>query len=93
MINIPMIMTGMPIQTDWSLGTGWIQLKKSTAFPTTVASMNMAIPIGSFKRISIRRISRETATAAFPYRIPSVLEMPRFSTSQGAAPRLAWMVR
>ena len=53
----------------------------------------MAMPMGSLRRTSIRRIRRETAMDAFPYRIPRVLESPRLSTSQGPAPMLAWIVR
>ena len=47
-------------------GTASIQLKKSTALPTTTASMNMAIPMGSLSRISITRMVRDTAMDALP---------------------------
>ena len=48
------------------LGTAPIQLKKSTDFPTTTASMNMAMPMGSFSSMSISSIAREIATEAVP---------------------------
>ena len=74
-------------------GTRWVQLKKSTALPTTMASMNMAMPMGSRSRMSISSIVQDTAMEAVPYSIPKVLESPRLSTSQGATPMLAWIVR
>ncbi len=61
MMISPRIITGIPVFKEPHFGTAFILLKKSTALPTTKASMNMASPIGSFKAISISRIAYETA--------------------------------
>ena len=45
---------------------GSSQLKKSTALPTTTASINMAMPMGSFRRTSMIRIVIDTAIDALP---------------------------
>ena len=83
----------IPAGREAAGGTAWMALKKSTDLPTTTASMNMATPMGSRSRISMSRMVRDTAMEAVPYRMPRVLDRPRFSTSQGPAPMLAWMVR
>ena len=56
----------MPVSREVHLGTGWSQLKKSTDLPTTKASMNMAMPTGSFMRMSMVRMVRDTAMEAVP---------------------------
>ena len=89
----PIISTDIEVSIELQGGTIRIQLKKSTDFPTTTASMNIAIPIGSFNRISMTRIVIETAIDAVPYRIPVVFEIPRLRTSHGAAPIFACIVR
>jgi hypothetical protein len=61
-----MIRTGIAVSMELQGWTGCSQLKKSTAFPTTTASMNMAIPIGSFSRISMSSMETDTAMEALP---------------------------
>ena len=62
----PAIRTGTAVSSERQGGTGWSQLKKSTAFPTTTASMNMAMPMGSFIRMSRIKMVTETAMEALP---------------------------
>ena len=89
MMNRPMIMTGIPDTSDCRAGTALIRLKKSTDLPTTIASMNIAMPMGSFKAISMSSMVHETAMEALPYSMPSVFDSPRFNTSHGPAPIFA----
>ena len=59
------IMTMLPTRVPGT-GTTSIQLKKSTALPTTTASMNMAMPMGSFSSMSITSMVNDTAMDAVP---------------------------
>ena len=65
-MNSPTIITGMAERSDWHGATGWSQLKKSTDLPTTTASMNMAMPMGSRSSTSMSRMVRDTAMEALP---------------------------
>ena len=56
----------MPVSREVHLGTGWSQLKKSTDLPTTKASMNMAMPMGSLMSTSMPRMVSDTVTEAVP---------------------------
>ena len=58
--------SGIDVQRVVQGGIGSIHMKKSTAFPTTIASMNIAMPTGSFIRMSMSRIVIETAMDAVP---------------------------
>ena len=59
-------MTGTPTRGERQGGTTFRRLKKSTALPTTSASMNMAMPIGSRRRTSIARTVKDTQIEAVP---------------------------
>ena len=51
------------------------------------------MPMGSFISTSRRMTVRETMIITLPYRKPVRFVRPWFSTSQGATPIFAWIVR
>ena len=66
MMTRPRSITGIPAQRELRAGTALIRLKKSTDFPTTKASMNMAMPMGSLSSMSISSMVQDTAMEAVP---------------------------
>ena len=59
-------MTGTPTKGERQAGTTCRRLKRSTALPTTIASMNMAMPIGSRISTSMARMVSDTQIEAVP---------------------------